>query len=48
MAKASLEALKKRKMVVCEYSSISHERREKHNDLLAEMATIKKGMYPYG
>ncbi|MBP7605072.1 MAG: hypothetical protein KBA15_14170 [Spirochaetes bacterium] len=49
MAKASLEALKKRKMVVCEY--LIHyllKDEKKHNDLLAEMATIKKGMYPYG
>lgn len=49
MAKASLESLKKRKMVVCEYLiNYLLKDEKKHNDLLAEMATIKKGMYPYG
>jgi len=49
MAKASLEALKKRKMVVCEYLiNYLLKDEKKHNDLLSELATIKKGMYPYG
>ncbi len=49
MAKASLDALKKRKMVVCEYLiNYLMKDEKKHNDLLAEMSIIKKGMYPYG
>lgn len=49
MARASLEALKKRKMVVCEYLiNYLMKDEKKHNDLLSEMAIIKKGMYPYG
>ncbi len=49
MARASLEALKKRKMVVCEYLiNYLMKDEKKHNDLLSEMGIIKKGMYPYG
>jgi hypothetical protein len=45
----SLEALKGRKMVVQEYL-LNYLRidEEKHNKVLENLATIKKGMYPYG
>ena len=49
LALESLEALKGRKMVVQEYL-LDYLRidEEKHNQVLETLATIKKGMYPYG
>jgi hypothetical protein len=49
MAVESLEALKGKKMVVQEYL-LDYLRidEEKHNMILDTLATIKKGMYPYG
>jgi hypothetical protein len=49
MAIASLDALKGKKMVVQEYL-LDYLRidEEKHNKVLETLATIKKGMYPYG
>ena len=49
MATESLNALKGKKMVVQEYL-LDYLRidEEKHNLVLDTMATIKKGMYPYG
>jgi hypothetical protein len=47
-AQEALEALKGRKMIVQEYLlqyMLTDE--EKHNKLLAELESIKKGMYPY-
>jgi len=49
LAEAALVALRGRKMVVQEYLLdylLIDE--EKHNKILENMATIKKGMYPYG
>ena len=49
LAQQSLAALKGTKMVVQEY--LLHyllEDENKHNNLLKQMETIKKGMYPYG
>jgi hypothetical protein len=49
LAKDSLEAMRGRKMVVQEYL-LDYLRidEEKHNSVLESLATIKKGMYPYG
>ena len=49
LAKDSLETLRGRKMVVQEYL-LDYLRidEEKHNQVLATLSTIKKGMYPYG
>ncbi len=49
MAIDSLEALKGKKMVVQEYL-LDYLRidEEKHDQILDNLATIKKGMYPYG
>lgn len=49
MAEESLSALKGKKMVVQEYLLnylLTDE--NKHNQLLSELESIKKGMYPYG
>jgi len=49
MAEDALIALKGKKMVVQEY--LIHyllEDENKHNKILADLETIKKGMYPYG
>jgi len=49
LAEEALAALKGKKMVVAEY--LLHyllEDETKHNHLLEQMETIKKGMYPYG
>lgn len=49
LAEEALAALKGKKMVVAEY--LLHyllEDELKHNHLLEQMETIKKGMYPYG
>ena len=49
LAKEALEALKGKKMVVQEYLiSYLLKDEEKHNSILKELETIKKGMYPYG
>ncbi|UCH85646.1 MAG: hypothetical protein JSW50_08170 [Candidatus Latescibacterota bacterium] len=49
MAEEALEALKGRKMVVQEYLlQYLMEDENKHNHILDSLATIKKGMYPYG
>jgi hypothetical protein len=49
LALESLDALKGRKMVIQEYL-LDYLRidEEKHNQVLDTLATIKKGMYPYG
>ena len=49
LAKESLEHLQGKKMVVQEYL-LNYLRidEEKHNEILDSLATIKKGMYPYG
>ena len=49
LANDSLEAMRGRKMVVQEYL-LDYLRidEEKHNSVLESLATIKKGMYPYG
>ena len=49
LAQQSLNALKGSKMVVQEY--LLHyllEDENKHNNILKQLETIKKGMYPYG
>lgn len=49
MAKEALEALKGKKLVVQEYLLnylLTDE--NKHNELLEQLNTIKRGMYPYG
>ena len=49
LAQQSLNALKGTKMVVQEY--LLHyllEDENKHNNILKQLETIKKGMYPYG
>ena len=49
LAQQSLSALKGSKMVVQEY--LLHyllEDENKHNNILKQLETIKKGMYPYG
>ena len=49
MAEDSLKAMKGKKMVVQEYLiNYLLNDENKHNKLLDEMLTIKKGMYPYG
>ncbi|UCG53696.1 MAG: hypothetical protein JSW58_09125 [Candidatus Latescibacterota bacterium] len=49
LAKEALEALKGKKMVVQEYLlQYLLEDENKHNHVLESLATIKKGMYPYG
>ena len=49
LAHESLEAIKGKKMVVQEYLlRYLLEDEEKHNSLLEQLETIKKGMYPYG
>jgi rubrerythrin len=49
MAEEALEALKGKKMVVQEYLlQYLMEDENKHNHILDSLATIKKGMYPYG
>ena len=49
LADLSLNALSGRKMVVQEYLlNYLKTDEEKHNKLLADLDTIKKGMYPYG
>jgi hypothetical protein len=49
LAREALEHLKGKKMVVQEYL-LNYLRidEEKHNEILDSLATIKKGMYPYG
>ncbi len=48
-ARESVEALKGKKMVVQEYLlRYLLEDEEKHDHLLDNLETIKKGMYPYG
>ena len=49
LAKEALEALKGKKLVVQEYLLnylLTDE--NKHNELLDQLNTIKRGMYPYG
>jgi hypothetical protein len=49
LAEEALAALKGKKMVVQEYLlEYLLEDENKHNHVLESMATIKKGMYPYG
>jgi len=49
LAEEALEMLKGRKMVVHEYLlNYLMMDEEKHNAILETLATIKKGMYPYG
>ena len=49
LALESLETLKGRKMVVQEYLlDFLRMDEEKHDKVLETLATIKKGMYPYG
>ena len=49
MAEEALETLKGKKMVVQEYLlQYLMEDENKHNHILDSLATIKKGMYPYG
>ena len=49
MAEEALETLKGKKMVVQEYLlQYLMEDENKHNHILESLATIKKGMYPYG
>ena len=49
LAKEALGALKGKKMVVQEYLiNYLLKDEEKHNSILKELETIKKGMYPYG
>lgn len=49
MAEKSLDAIKGKKMVVQEYLlNYLKIDEEKHNEILATLSTIKKGMYPYG
>lgn len=49
LAEASLETMKGTKMVVQEYLlDYLMIDEKKHNEILATLATIKKGMYPYG
>ena len=49
MAQEAIEALKGTKMVVQEYMlQYLMEDENKHNHILDSLATIKKGMYPYG
>jgi hypothetical protein len=49
LAKEALQALKGKKMVVQEYLiNYLLKDEEKHNSILKELETIKKGMYPYG
>ncbi|MDP8227818.1 MAG: hypothetical protein P9M15_00025 [Candidatus Electryoneaceae bacterium] len=49
LAKEALELLKGRKMVIHEYLlNYLMIDEEKHNAILDSLATIKKGMYPYG
>jgi hypothetical protein len=48
-AKEALEALKGKKMMVQEYLlNYLLEDENKHNKLLDDLETLKKGMYPYG
>ena len=49
LAEASLETMKGTKMVVQEYLlDYLMIDEKKHNEILATLAAIKKGMYPYG
>jgi hypothetical protein len=49
MAKEALSTIRGKKMVVQEYLlEYLMEDEEKHNHILDSLATIKKGMYPYG
>ena len=49
LAEEALAALKGKKMVVQEYLlQYLLEDENKHNHILESLATIKKGMYPYG
>lgn len=49
LAEQALELLKGRKMVVQEYLiQYLLQDEHKHNRVLADLETIKKGMYPYG
>jgi len=49
LAEEALTALKGKKMVVQEYLiQYLLEDENKHNKILADLETIKKGMYPYG
>ena len=49
LAKEALDMLKGRKMVIQEYLlNYLMIDEEKHNTILESLATIKKGMYPYG
>lgn len=49
LAEQALELLKGRKMVVQEYLiQYLLQDEQKHNRVLADLETIKKGMYPYG
>jgi bacterioferritin (cytochrome b1) len=49
MAEEAINALKGKKMVVQEYLlNYLLEDENKHNHILESLATIKKGMYPYG
>lgn len=49
LAEEALNVIKNKKMVVQEYllEYLSIDER-KHNEILARLETIKKGMYPYG
>jgi len=49
MAEEALNAIRGKKMVVQEYLlEYLMEDENKHNHILDSLATIKKGMYPYG
>lgn len=49
LAEEALAALKGKKMVIHEYLlNYLMEDEKKHNLILAQLSTIKKGMYPYG